>query len=629
MELSLSNHTCIKCATQMRSIALNANAIACNNCGTIYTVGPKRQLPENWIGASKLQAALAIGNIVSFEKKSFIICGAVQYFYEERKIILWQLQADTRIESFLIEEEGSFYLLDKSQKSLVRNKFQFSKPTEISGESFYCVRKRKVESAHVYGSLLTSELGSHDLHYWISSGSSLLFVIANDSSDQKIAFDARPVTPEQLGLKAKKILEQSPVKNTTCERCSKVNQILLYPFSEAVVCYSCGEGYLLQPNRALRKATLLPVYNSAFALGKELVLKGNKFIVAACSVKQDGAGFDWREYVLVGEMMNTAYLSEFQGHWIFLVEQDFHPVVSGVRQDSFVYEELQYQLFNSYGAKLVAAQGEFNSNIFNDGSIDVVEYIHPPYMWSREINQNDRTVSWFKGTYVDIQEIIDNSVTAEALPRQHGVGVVEPVKAAIPTEKIITLGVLALLFSIIGFLCSSALLQNAPIEDLVITDADTSTGFFTTTKQFELKKWRSNLKISVECPNLKDNWTEVEMDLVNVKTGSIETFSKGLEYYSGNDGGPWEEGSRKEDFYISSLRNGTYYFKIRRITPIDNEAKPIASSTFVHIETDKPIGSNLVLAIVLITLIFLSYYIYIRSKEVTRWKNSPFSAYNQ
>jgi len=109
-------------------------------------------------------------------------------------------------------------------------------------------------------------------------------------------------------------------------------------------------------------------------------------------------------------------------------------------------------------------------------------------------------------------------------------------------------------------------ITNGFKEKVILEDTfelpDSLTSKTTTTRNFELDKWKSNLQFEMYAP-VDNSWLDMEMTLVNVKTGEEYTINQGVEYYHGyDDGESWSEGDNREVFYLSSIPAGTYFLQL-------------------------------------------------------------------
>jgi hypothetical protein len=63
--------------------------------------------------------------------------------------------------------------------------------------------------------------------------------------------------------------------------------------------------------------------------------------------------------------------------------------------------------------------------------------------------------------------------------------------------------------------------------------------------------------------NVRNSWVYAALDLVNDATGSVVSFDKSVEYYSGSDSdGAWTEGSTTEDAVLGPVDAGTYVLRV-------------------------------------------------------------------
>ena len=86
-----------------------------------------------------------------------------------------------------------------------------------------------------------------------------------------------------------------------------------------------------------------------------------------------------------------------------------------------------------------------------------------------------------------------------------------------------------------------------------------------------------------------NNWLDLDLELVNAKTGQVYPESIELEYYYGTDeDGAWSEGAKHNSVAISSAPAGEYYLTI------EPSADPAVARMPYHLTPDFRRGSVLV-----------------------------------
>ncbi len=119
-----------------------------------------------------------------------------------------------------------------------------------------------------------------------------------------------------------------------------------------------------------------------------------------------------------------AFLSEYDGHWMYVRETADAPVLSsGLDARSLDFKGEPFQVFNGYTYKVKGAAGEFPYNAFNSTSLKVREFISPPEMWIMEKHHKEG-FTWFLGEHMRPSVISDSFEPCFDLPQRFGVGAV-------------------------------------------------------------------------------------------------------------------------------------------------------------------------------------------------------------
>jgi len=142
-------------------------------------------------------------------------------------------------------------------------------------------------------------------------------------------------------------------------------------------------------------------------------------------------------------------------------------------------------------------------------------------------------------------------------------------------------------------------------------------------QKFEVKEPFQNLEVISQAP-VDNAWIDLDMDLVNYKTGESRSFSHGIEFYHGADSdGAWSEGGTSGNTTLGNLPAGTYYLAIE---PTADEK--ISTMTYnVWAKRGVVVWSNFWIVFVLIIGVPCFVGWRSRSFEVQRWSQSDFSPY--
>lgn len=415
----------------------------------------------------------------------------------------------------------------------------------------------------------------------------------------------------------------------TCSGCSTSNKIIGYPATQCFTCSSCDRPYVIENGVDLKpiKQNKLEVV-PAMPIGIQGEIRGVNYTVIGFAVKQEKSTFasEWREYSLYSPQEGFAYLSEYDGHWIFLREEWDAPMVTSP-VGSFDYAHEDFQLYNTYTYKLIGARGQFVGNIFNDEGKKVWEYISPPELWTKENNLKEG-VSWFKGTHVSGKELMKAFGDNIALPYKNGIGAIQPTGYINIADLIKGTLVSVLILLVVHLLTSTSREQILFQDDLLFDD---STNRVTKLYgPFELSERMSSLELEMSA-NLNNSWVEMNATLVNTNTGEEFSVEKGAEFYQGYEGGEkWTEGGRSAEAYFSKIPRGIYKMEITGIRPSSlGTFDQVPSSMAVAAIYDTPFHSNFFLIAGVIVAIAFLWYLYSQWVEQKRWSNSPYSPYEE
>ena len=422
-------------------------------------------------------------------------------------------------------------------------------------------------------------------------------------------------------------------KEMRCTSCSKQNTVKTFPYTQSYACVHCGARYVLEETgnfEGLKQRNRTETY-SAITLGASALLRGIRYEVMGYALKEESNIYHskWKEYTLFNPQEGFAFLSEYNGNWIYLREQGNTPVLEHQSATKFTYGNEPFQLFNQYGYTTVNAAGEFPYNLFNDSEKNAREFISPPEMWIQEKSTGEG-INWFLGEHVSDKELKAAFGEAIKMPHKSGVGAVEP-KGFISPVKIAAVSFFAVLVLVFAHIVSTITLQEKIIFERRISFNSLSTVSVVTGK-FQLDKWRSNLQFDIEAP-VDNNWFELNVTLVNAGNGTEYSLEKGVEYYHGNsEGESWTEGGTRETAYISQIPAGSYYLQINGTREAESAGFYGAGykrpdGFYVTVTYDTANNRNLVFCLIALLVLPLGQFLMVQYNEQGRWSNSPFSPY--
>lgn len=433
---------------------------------------------------------------------------------------------------------------------------------------------------------------------------------------------------EELGLSGLRSINLPP-KTFSCQVCDGITEIIGFPEVQSFTCSTCNRAYGIQAGIDLKKEDAGKLEDGpGIPLGSKGMLRGVEYEVIGFAVKQENSTYAsrWREYTLYHPAQGFAFLSEYDGHWIFLRDEHNAPLVTSP-VGSFDYDGEDFQLYNTYTYKLVGAKGMFPGNIFNDEGKKVWEYISPPEIWTKENNQREG-VSWFHGVHLDGKELVKAFGENIILPGKEGIGAVQPT-GYINIADLIKGAFAAILLLLAVHLGTSVSSEQVLFKDSV-SFYDSSNNVTKVYGPFELTKWKGSMQLDISA-NVENSWVEVNASLVNTKTGEELNVEKGVEYYYGyEDGERWSEGGRSREAYFSRIPRGNYTLEITGIRPVTvGMSERVASFFNITAVYDTPYHSNFFAFVGFVALVAFLWYLITQWMEKKRWSNSPYSPYEE
>jgi hypothetical protein len=427
------------------------------------------------------------------------------------------------------------------------------------------------------------------------------------------------------------VVKKAAVKTFSCPSCGAPVSVKALGQTVAVGCQSCGALIDVTDDnyRIISEAQGKMLFFPAIPLGRRGTLHGEKWEVIGFMVRTDGSGvYSWREYLLFNPYKGFRWLTEYNGHWNYVITTRKNPSGQG---NSASYLGKTYKLYNRGEAKVVFVIGEFYWRVKVGETVKVEDYINPPEMLSAEVSAEEEI--WSIGEYIEADTIYAAFKPDAPLPTKIGVAPNQPNRAA-PASA--TAWKYAVMFIGILFVIQIATLILSKNE-LVYHNGfmlmnDKAADKFVT-PSFVVGGGASNLEFTMESP-VDNSWIDLDIDLVNDITGEVREFTHGVEFYHGRDSdGAWSEGGQKKSELLSSAPDGTYHMDLDSTVAVPSAQKPGAppQPRVRYFELTVRRGVATWSAFVLSILAVLAYPLTVwargQSFEVKRWEESDFSPY--
>ena len=410
-----------------------------------------------------------------------------------------------------------------------------------------------------------------------------------------------------------------PPGRVTCKECLRSLPLVAHAQTRYVACGPCKILYNLdQPGAPEIIRRFRDAQTPTIPLGRKGRLKGIVYqVIGYLHRRESGPDYFWNEYVLFNPVHGYAFLSQYNGHWNYLVPTHVHPDLEHHTRD-FDFEGDAYALFAKYKAHTLYAEGEFHWDLLDDRA-KVEEFVAPPLMLIQEHSPDG--IEWFRGEYTEPGEIWAAFTPPGPAPEKIGVAPTQTLPGQV-RESTLKWTIAAALVLLLGLQVGLSL---AAREETVFKAAyplpDTSAIPPIVTEAFAVGgTGTSNLEFGLRAP-VRNEWIDLEATLVNDQTGEEYAFEVGVEYYSGYEGGEnWSEGSQSESRFISALPPGRYHLNL-----FPSKA-PTSRNLYFELEAKRDVSmfSNFYLTLLAVLLYPAYQWWRIHNFERLRWMNSDY-----
>lgn len=393
--------------------------------------------------------------------------------------------------------------------------------------------------------------------------------------------------------------------------------------SVMVVCESCRthidisrpEIRIIKRYQQQERKLLLP-------LGTRGTMRGETFEVIG-ALQRSVLTYRWEEYLLFNPYKGFRWLVHDSGHWSFA-----QPVkdMSGIKVSQVVrYKERTFKRFTQGSARVQWVVGEFYWRVTAGDKSSMHDFIAPPFMLCRETDQGE--ITWTLLEYVEPEEIA--AAFRIATPEREGIAACQPSPASRSLRWIVPVVAVAVVAAIIAQIVTVNRTRETtiPVGSYYLprrAGQETQVyGPFTFTAPYSLNE------LTAVSPGLRNNWIELDCELVNTKTGQIWAFSNAYSYWSGQDSdGYWYEGSDQHTSLIPNVPAGTYNLVVEGATTEWGLA-PLAQAVHLTLTHNVAPWRNFWLAMLMIAtypaVLLARHY----SHEKERWINSDFDPFTR
>lgn len=444
---------------------------------------------------------------------------------------------------------------------------------------------------------------------------------------------------ENLGPSERGASEVRPQATTfSCRNCGASVTVRYPGHSLSAACESCGS--IIDTSDS--NFRILAEYQSKLALATPIIPLGargklfdREWECIGFMLRTDVASaYTWEEYLLFNPYYGYRFLTRNKGHWSFVTMLKEKPrVVSGsfarnsMPMAEAFYKEEKYKVYYIGRAYVSFVLGEFYWKVKKGYEVGMQDFVNPPYMLSSETDVKEKV--WSQSEYVE-PDVIKTAFKLKDVPPRQGIAPNQPSPLTKQWEqlKLVWIVFFLLICGIQFVHCSTSANVNV-FDKFYVYETNAKSKGTITTPVFSVGKDISNVQIHFHAP-LNNAWLYVGGELVNDDDNTTYPFEQTVEYYSGVDGGEsWSEGSRDASILISEVPKGNYYINMD-IEEGDYPARDIHNTDQFHIwvQRDVPTFMNFLVALLMVSLYPIWFFLHSRQVEVARWSDSDFSPYS-
>lgn len=366
-----------------------------------------------------------------------------------------------------------------------------------------------------------------------------------------------------LALEADTMPEHTPervrARSVECSNCGAPITLHDPEGTQRIGCEHCGavlasEGEAtraVEAQKKLKSRPAIPLGSSGEFFGEQQTVIG--FLQR--HVRWEGRSYPWREYLLRTSEGGYRWLVENDGHWAYV--RPMSPDAVEGRGLKVRCRDEQYKHFSSGDAYVDTVLGELYWDVEVGEQAETDDYVFGDQMLSLERTETEIQAS--HGVHVEAEEVKQAFGVEGKLPRQKGVGMVQPNRHKPGMlwgmyAGFVLLAVLMLVFFQGTF--EKRVVVAGDFGPVPPTEVEHNVQI---TAPFELTADPGNLRIALEVPGLDNGWVGVEGALVNETTGDVTVFGVEAQRFSGAG---WTEGDRKGSTKLGSLAAGQYVLRL-------------------------------------------------------------------
>jgi hypothetical protein len=629
--MPLKTATCPSCGAPVEFHAGASVLLVCGFCRStllrseekLENLGRMAELLEDF-------SSIRLGTQGVYRGVHFGVIGRIQLRYSAGVWNEWYILFDDARTGWLSDANGDYTVsfVEPSPPELPTFEALAPGETVTLGKTSFSVTNREEGMCIAGEGELPFKVGSGYPAPVVDARFGSIFATIDYSETPPLVFIGESVSRESLALTELK--ESTPGSGPTetglrafdCPTCGAAIELCSTAI-QRVACTGCGslldaeDRRLNLVERAHNQLNITPT----LAIGSKGRLRNVEYEVIGFLRRRteiEGVPYHWDEYLLFDPRGEFRWLSCSEGHWNFVTVLT-RPPASGksVTMGSVSYDKENFKHFQTCTARVTFVLGAFNWRVSVGESAQIGDYVAPPRMLSIEKTANE--VSWSLGEYLNADELTQAFKLAKPLPRSIGVYANQPNPNTQGFQKTLSLSWKLLAAGFVLHLVMLMFSIGSTLNDEMFTfgsGEQTLVG-----KPFELTKQTNTLRVENES-DLDNAWVDLNMQMVNEKTGEAWQATRGISFYSGTDSdGSWTEGSKSDDVVFLDLPPGTYHLTIDTEAGNELASRPPATLR-TNISRAGAVWSNFILLALFLAIFPVWAWSRQASFEKKRWMES-------
>lgn len=584
------SHECPNCGAPVPFASAIAVFAVCGHCRSsvvrrdaqVELMGVQAQLPPDI-------SPLKIGTTGSFDGRGFTIIGRVRVGYREGTWNEWCADFGEGLWGWVAEAQGHYMVsfevappetlpgmqeireresrpegalgLKDFRLSQGRSAMPVGKRVTLSGTEYAVRDTKQTEILFSEGSLPFVAVPGRSAISADLGAPGRAFANVEYSEEGIRVFLGRYCTFAELGFQELRALpgwngvpadpERRSAEALNCPTCGAAMEVRAAGLSMVAACGSCGSlvdtshaaVQLLATARARTQ-----VFRPLIPIGRRGQLGGVEYECIGFMRRRDNHGEAWFEYLLFNPYGGFRWLVTYSGHWSLVDLCLEEPA-----------DAAEYKLFANSTAEVTYVLGEFYWQVRHGERVMVSDFIAPPRVLSSERYPDLAEVTWSQGEYVEGKVVREAFGIEGEFPEAQGLYLNQPNPHEGKGRTLRRLlPILAVVFVVVSLIGAVARDRERVWEANYVYGEQGTNGAIVT-EPIVLKGSHPQALAVTLSAEVDNSWLETEIDFVNEATGQVEReMVVGVDFWSGNDGGYWEEGSRKRSVIVPAMPPGRY-----------------------------------------------------------------------